>query len=140
MSTPAPQSFSWARLIYDMQLRGLPAMVALHCAPTSYDASVPQLRLELNERMAGLLDSEPTMRLKAALTEYFGEDLDLAIALGPAANSPAARAEATHVGKYASAYEAFMKDATVRSLIEEFGASILVESVRPAEGAPKPKT
>jgi DNA polymerase-3 subunit gamma/tau len=133
----APSVFSWGRLIYDMQLRGLPAMLACHCQPLSYDAAVPHLVLEMHEQMRGISASPAMERLRAGLLEFFGEGLKLEIVYGPAPQAPAIRAQEAKVDKFAKVYSAFANDDFVNEMIEEFGASILIESVQPA---PPPKT
>ncbi len=131
----APMSFSWTRLIVDMKLTGLPAMMACHCAPVHYDASVPSLRLELAEPMAALIDSPAMQGVRAALTGYFGDALQLTIEPGEALKSPANIAQANRVGRFQLAYASIANDEFVRDLMREFGATVMVESVRPAPQA-----
>ena len=128
----APQSFSWGRLIADMKLRGIPAMIACNCEPTHYDAtdaSKPFLRLELLDAMKAMQHSPSMDQLKEALTEYFGENLQIEVVLGPALRSQSTLAGAKRITSQVIALETVMNDKLVQDMIKNFGAQILVESV-----------
>ena len=130
--TNAPESFSWGKLIADMKLKGLSAMIACHTEPVRYDAAVPRLELQVVKNMQELVDSPAMERLAMALKDHFGEKLELEIGFGPAKRSPAAIAFEKRVGRFTQAYTNIAEDDLVAKLIEEFGARVIVESVTPA--------
>lgn len=134
--TNAPQSFCWGKLITDMKLRGLSAMIACHTEPMRYDASIPRLELQVVQHMVELQDSPAMARLTGALQDYFGERLELEIGFGPAARSPAAIAYEKRVGRFNRAYTSISEDDFVAKLIEEYGAKVIVDSVKPIRRAP----
>lgn len=125
----APQSFSWGRLIYDMKIRGVPAMIACHCEPKNYDAQKPFLQLELLDTMKAMEKSPSMQKLKDALTEFFGEDLQIEIVVGPAKKSPAVLAGEKRIGEQISAFQKIMTDSSVNDLIENWGAHVVVDTV-----------
>lgn len=125
----APQTFSWGRLIFDMKLRGVPAMIACHCEPKNYDASKPFLQLELLDTMKGMEKSPSMQKLKDALSEFFGENLQLDIVVGPAVGSPASLAASKKINAQSAALEKIMTDTMVNEMIEKFGAQIVVDTV-----------
>lgn len=131
-----PESFSWGKLIIDMKIKGLPALIACHTEPLRYDANGPLLALQVNKALQELEDSPAMERLAAALKEYFGEDLDLQMSFGPARRSPAVIAFEKRVGRYAQAYNSIASDDLVAQIIQEFGAKVIVESVRPLRNTP----
>lgn len=131
----APQSFSWGRLILDMKLRGVPAMIACNCEPTFYDSTKPFLRLEILDTMKAMQNSPSMQRFKEALKDYFGDHLQIEIVPGAALQSPSALAGAQRITSQISALEAVMKDDMVQSMIKEWGGQILVESVEHAPSA-----
>lgn len=136
--TAHPHSFSWGRLIIDMKLQGLSALIACYTEPISYDASIPALGLEINEHLAELGNSPAMDRLKNGLIEYFGEELQLSVTYGPARKSPAAQAQAERIRRFADAYSSIAKDDVVAQMIAQFGAKVVVETVQPTrKHAPK---
>lgn len=134
--TNAPQSFCWGKLISDMKLKGLSAMIACHTEPVRYDASVPRLELQVVQHMAELQDSPAMERMTRALQDHFGEKLELDIEFGPAKRSPAAIAYEKRVGRFSRAYTSISDDDFVSHLIEEYGAKVIVDSVKPVRRAP----
>lgn len=127
----APENFSWGKLIVDMKLKGLPALIACHTEPVQYDANGPSLVLQVNKNLQELHDSPAFTRLAEALKDHFGASLDLQITFGPATKSPASIAFDKRVGRYTQAYTAIAEDDLVARLIEEFGGKVIVESVKP---------
>lgn len=125
----APQSFSWGRLIFEMKLRGVPAMIACHCEPKNYDASKPFLQLELLDTMKALEKSPSMQRLKDALTERFGENLQIEVVVGPALKSPAALSGGKKISEQINALQKIMTDPMVNDMIEKWGAQIVVDTV-----------
>lgn len=125
----APQSFTWGRVISDLKLAGVPALIACHCDPIGYDASVPHLQLELPHAMAALERSPSMLRLQESLKDFFGEGLHVEIVMGPAKNSLANVAAGKRIAGQLVALDAVMKDTQVHELLRDFGAKVLVESV-----------
>lgn len=135
----APQSFSWGRLIHDMNLTGVPALIACHCEPTHYDASQPLLQLQLMEGLQAFTTSPSMGKLKNALIDFFGENLKLDITSGPANRSPAALAGQKKIGEQADAMKILMGDKSISEMIEQFGAKIVIDTVEPIKGSLKPR-
>lgn len=133
----APQSFSWGRLIFEMKLRGVPAMIACHCEPKNYDASKPFLQLELLDTMKAMEKSPSMQRLKDALTERFGENLQIEVVVGSALKSPAALSSGKKINDQINALQQIMNDSVVNDMIEKWGAQIVVDTV---DVTPSPST
>ncbi len=126
-----PESFSWGKLILDMRLKGLPALIACHTDPLRYDANGPKLSLQINKNLEELAGSPAMERLRTALQDHFGKELELEMGFGPARNSPASVAFEKRVGRYAQAYSTIAEDDFIAQIIQEFGGKVIVESVRP---------
>jgi DNA polymerase-3 subunit gamma/tau len=131
MSDYTPESFSWGKLILDMRLKGLAAMIACHTEPVIYDANGPKLTLEVNKTLEELKDSPGFTRMIQAIQDHFGENMHIVIGFGPAKRSPAAIAYEKRVNRYAQAYSTIAEDDFISRIIEEFGGKVIVESVRP---------
>lgn len=126
-----PENFSWGKLIVDMRLKGLPALIACHTEPVRYDANGPTLKLQVNKYLQELADSPSMERLTSALKDHFGESLQLEIDFGAASKSPASIAFDRRVGRYTQAYSSIAQDDMIAQIIAEFGGKVIVESVRP---------
>lgn len=134
-ATPLPSDFNWSRLIYELQLKGMAAMVACHGEPTRFvaaqgDGSGPVLELCLPESFAALTDTPGMVRLQERLREHFGPALQLSIAYGVTTRAPAQMAVSRRVKTYGEAYEAFMQDEFVHDLLA-MGGSIRLDTVKP---------
>lgn len=125
----APKSFSWGRVIQESRLRGVPAMIACHCEPITYDSAKPALRLELKDEMRILQRSPAMGRLIDSLKEFFGEGLEVEITFGPAAKSPAALSGAKRIQGHVTALETVMRDDMVQEMIKKFGGQVVVDTV-----------
>lgn len=132
-NTNAPESFSWGKLIFDMKLQGLPAMIACHTEPLRYDANGPVLFLQVSKYLQELADTPAMDRLRSALKDHFGDALQLEISFGSASQSPAAIAFNRRVGHYTQAYSNIAQDDVIGQIIKEFGAKIIVESIHPVK-------
>lgn len=125
----APPSFSWGRLIVEMKLTGLSAMIACHCEPVHYNAEIPFLRLEMPPGLDGLKGSPGMNRLSQALKNYFGENLELEISPGPAAGAPSVMASSKKIDAMSAAHQLIMNDEFVQKMLNDFGGKILTETI-----------
>lgn len=132
-----PESFSWGKLISDMKLTGLTAMIACHAEPVLYDANGPKLSLQINKSLQELSDSPAMNRLILCLKDHFGESLSLEIGFGPAVKSPAAVAYDRRITRYTQAYSSIAEDDVIAQIIAEFGGKVIVDSVRPLKTLPR---
>lgn len=133
---PAPNSFSYGRLIVETRLTGLSAMIACHCEPVFYNAEIPLLRLEVPEALDAMKQSPAMAQFKSALTDYFGEGLELELVEGPALGSPAAMSAARKIDGLVKAHESLMKDDVINKMLKDFGGKVLVETIEPLMAVP----
>lgn len=144
--TGAPPSigdFNWSRLIYELQLKGMAAMLACHGEPTRFvagqaDGTGPVLELCLPESFVALAETPGMVRLQERLREHFGPALQLGIAYGVTTHAPAQMAVSRRVKTYGEAYEAFMQDEFVHDLLA-MGGSIRLDTVKPQAPGEAPR-
>lgn len=125
-------SFTWAKLVHDMQLTGLAKMVACFTEVKRYDSVALELDVEISSNFKAIEQHPAFSVLERQLRDYFGEDLALTVSFGPAKGSPANIAYVERIQQYSTAYTQLAQDDVVGRLIAEFGGKVIVESVRPA--------
>ena len=133
----APKTFSWGRLIYELKLRGVPAMIAMHSEPVIYDSNKPYLRLEIEPSMIAIQKSPSMEQLKESLKDFFGDDLIVEMVAGPATKAPAALARGKKINGKIIALDQVMRDETIQMLIKKFNGEILIESIGATAQTPK---
>jgi DNA polymerase-3 subunit gamma/tau len=74
-------------------------------------------------------------RLRAALTQHYGRPIRVSVEVGSTAgaNTAAALAEQARSERQKNAEQAILSDPFVQELIENFGAQVEPQSIRPRE-------
>ena len=81
--------------------------------------------------------AEPSLveRARELLTDHFGAGVQLQVTVGQTSGqTAAARASEQQARRQAESEEAIKADPFVRTLLEEFGATILPDSIKPLDG------
>ncbi len=131
-STSASGAADWPAILAALDLQGAPRQLAANCTLLARDGAT--VRLALDPRSASIRTRASEDKLSQALARHFGDTVRLEIELGDGgADTPARSSERAQAERRAQARTAFEADATVAALKERFGASVLADSVRPAE-------
>jgi len=120
----------WADLLAALKLTGMAKQLAQNCELIGEQGDVIELRLAPAQKH--LADKGPQERLRSAVEEYLGRGVRLKIEIGdPLGQTPAQLDEIDRRGKLASAAQALDADPFVRELVDDFGARVVPDSIKP---------
>ena len=134
---PAPEvaaapAGEWASVVAQLDLQGPERTLASHCALIGRQGGVVRLALDPRNPMVRTRSREE--KLAQALTKHYGEPTRLEFATSPPpAETPAQALERTALAQTEAARQALDDDPTVRALREQFGATLVPETVRPVK-------
>ena len=113
-----------------MKLSGMAGQLAQHCELVGESEGAVELRLA--ETHKHLLEKSLQERLRVALGEYLGRSVRLTIGVGqPVGMTPAQLDEQERRRRLASAAQSLDADPFVRDLVENFGARVVPDSIKP---------
>lgn len=122
----------WQEIVGELPVRGAARELASNCALERRVGGV--WHLTLDQRHNHLLTDNLRSRLRAALEKHLDEKVDLRIRAGaPPAATPAVLSDQAAEQRLESARDAIDNDPNVRALKEKFNATVLTDSVRPAD-------
>jgi DNA polymerase-3 subunit gamma/tau len=127
----------WQGLVERLDLRGVTRQLAAHCALTAVQGTT--LRLALDPRQKQLLNTQSLERLGQALSAHYGMTVRTEIDTSAAvADTPAAAQDRQARQRMDTAAAGLAGDPLVKALADQFGATLLPESVRltPTAAAP----
>ena len=120
----------WADLINHLSLSGFNKQLASNCAYLRREGRT--IYLSLDNRSESYLTRSRQAALAEALSEYFGEELNLDIAVGAAEVETPTQMEARQETEVLEAARVGLEaDPNVRALKDMFGAELVPESVEP---------
>jgi DNA polymerase-3 subunit gamma/tau len=120
----------WPELVSRLKLAGMPRELALRSELVSREAGLFRIRVPVKT----LLESGAEARLRAALSEYFGQPIRISAEIGATRGPTAAGLnEEARAQRQRRAEEAIYSDPFVRELIENFGASVDPTSIKPEQ-------
>ena len=128
-SLPGPAQ--WPQLVAGLPVSGLARELAAHSELLSADGDHFRLRVAIKSYgEAGNVE-----RLRAALTQHFGRPVRVSVEVGSTAGATTAAvlAEQARTQRQKSAEQAILADPFVQGLMENFGAQLEPESIRPRE-------
>jgi DNA polymerase-3 subunit gamma/tau len=124
----AGASLDWPALAATLKLTGLARELALRSELVGREED----RIRLRVPAKALLEAGGEAKLRAALREHFGRPIGLGIEIGPTAGATAAgRSEQARAVLQQQAEDSIREDPFVRELIENFGAAVDPQSIRP---------
>jgi DNA polymerase III subunit gamma/tau len=131
MTGPLPSAEQWPQLLTRLQVSGLARELAAHSQLVSSEGDHFRLRVSIKS----YAEAGNVERLRAALTQHFGRPIRVSVELGSTAgaNTAAALAEQARNERQKNAEQAIYADPFVQELIENFGAEIEPQSIRPRE-------
>jgi DNA polymerase-3 subunit gamma/tau len=132
MASNAPSSAlaDWPSALAAMKLSGMARQLAQNCELVGECDGVIELRLA--ESYKHLLQQGPQERLRSALEEHVGRTIRLKIGVGqPVGMTPAQMDEQERRKKLAHAARSLDSDPFVRDLVENLGARVVPDSIKP---------
>ncbi len=124
------KSFSgdWRALVDELKL-GLARALAQQCELMSYDNH--SISLSVPESQKHLLSPNYQEKLSGAITQYYGKKIRLQFSIGGTGNTPAKQISQEKAHAQANAESAIEQDSFVQALINDFGAQIIPNSIKP---------
>ncbi|PKO46927.1 MAG: DNA polymerase III, subunit gamma and tau [Betaproteobacteria bacterium HGW-Betaproteobacteria-22] len=119
---------NWRNLVDELKL-GLARELAKHCELVSYDAH--SISLSVPEAQKHLLSPNYQEKLSTAIAQYFDKKIKLQFNIGGTGNTPAKQIMHEKATAQANAEQAIEQDQFVQTLINDFGATIIPNSIKP---------
>lgn len=119
---------NWRGLLEELKL-GLVRSLAQHCELISYDEN--SISLSVPEAQKHLLLPNYQEKLASAVSQYFDKKIKLQFSIGGTGNTPAKQISQEKAHAQANAESAIEDDNFVQSLINDFGAQIIPNSIKP---------
>ncbi|SEA80461.1 DNA polymerase III subunit gamma/tau [Paraburkholderia sartisoli] len=117
----------WPAFAVGLPLKGISYQLAFNSELMSLDGTT----LRLNVPVQQYADAAQVAKLKAALAERLGKTVDVQVEVGAARRTAAALDAAARAQRQQDAEREIRQDPFVQSLIRDFGASIVPDSIRP---------
>ncbi|MFP3564250.1 DNA polymerase III subunit gamma/tau [Paraburkholderia sp. SIMBA_030] len=117
----------WPALAVDLPLKGISYQLAFNSELMALEGST----LKLNVPVPQYAEASQVAKLKTALAEKLGQNVEVLVEVGPARRTAAAHDAAMRAQRQQEAEREIGADPFVQSLIREFGASIVPGSIRP---------
>lgn len=127
-ANPIQFNGNWRGLLDQLKL-GLARNLALNSALLSYDENT--MRFAVQNKDKGLLSAMYQDKLSAALQQHFGRKIRLEFSVEGSVNTPAKEVAQEKAVAQAGAESAIEQDGFVQALINEFGATIIQNSIKP---------
>jgi DNA polymerase-3 subunit gamma/tau len=121
---------NWRGLVDELKL-GLARALAQHCELVSYDEQ--SISLSVPEVQKHLLLPNYQEKLAGAISQHFDRKIKLQFSVGGTGNTPAKQISQEKAHAQASAENAIEEDSFVQALINDFGAQIIPNSIKPIQ-------
>jgi DNA polymerase-3 subunit gamma/tau len=126
-ATPSPDE--WTKILSQLGLSGLSQVLASNCVLDKITAD--RIELSLSDKHITLTNKQTISRLEEALKQYFNKPVTLKINLTAAdLHTNAKQKEQFKKDQHASAVDAIATDGHVQKIIDVFGATLDVNSVK----------
>lgn len=119
---------NWRGLIDQLKL-GIVTSLALNCELITH--ATDSISLSVPEDKKHLLMPQYQEKLTKMISDHFGKKIKLQFSIGGSGNTPAKQIHQERVQKQASAEESIENDPFVQTLIYEFDATIVQNSIKP---------
>lgn len=121
---------NWRQLVDDLKL-GLARQLAQHCELISYDEQ--SMHLSVPKLQKGLLQPNYQEKLTNAIANHFDKKIKLSFSIGGSGNTIAKQVFEEKSIAQANAVSAIETDGFVQALIQDFGAEIVPNSIKPIQ-------
>ncbi|HSI38411.1 MAG TPA: DNA polymerase III subunit gamma/tau [Methylotenera sp.] len=128
--TPSNNQFNgnWRGLVDELKL-GLARALAQHCELVGYDEN--SISLSVPETQKHLLLPNYQEKLGSAISQHFDKRIKLQFSIGGTGNTPAKQISQEKAHAQANAESSIEEDTFVQALINDFGAQIIPNSIKP---------
>jgi DNA polymerase-3 subunit gamma/tau len=132
LAAVAPENESWAELLASLGLTGMAESLARNLSLEVEEEG--RLCFHYTPEQEALLSGDRRERIIDALRQVRGAQCEIEFRQAPQTReTPAQRAERKRAERLADAVVSIETDATVKTLMDQFGARIEYESVRPID-------
>ncbi len=128
-SSPVLFDGNWRNLVENHLKLGLARALAQQCELVSYDDN--SLKLRVAESQKHLVNANYQGKLAEAIQQHFGRRMRLEIEVGSHANTPAQQNAQEKAELMQNTEKAMLQDAFVQNLINDFGATVIKDSIKP---------
>jgi DNA polymerase-3 subunit gamma/tau len=118
----------WRNLVDNLKL-GLARALSQHCELISYDEN--SISLSVPEMQKHLLVPNYQEKLSTAINQYFDKKIKLHFSVGGTGNTPAQQISQEKAQAQSTAETAIEQDGFVQALINDLGAQIIPNSIKP---------
>ncbi len=131
MLTPSTINFdgNWRNLVENNLKLGLARALAQNCELVAHDENSITLRVAENQKH--LVSANYQEKLSSAINEHFGKKIRLNFEIGSEANTPAKQNAAEKATIQSGTETAILQDSFVQALINDLGAQIIPNSIKP---------
>lgn len=127
-ASPSQFNGNWRGLVDELKL-GLARALSQHCELIAYDEN--SISLSVPEAQKHLLLPNYQEKLSSAISQYFDKKIKLNFSVGGTGNTPAKQISQEKAHAQANAESAIEDDSFVQALINDFGAQIIPNSIKP---------
>lgn len=121
---------NWRSLVENhLSKLGLVRALAQNCELVTYDAE--QMTLRISDAHKHLASTNYLDKLNSALNSHFGRRIKLTVQVGQEANTPARQMAVEKAELQDQAKDAILSDHFVQGLMQEMGATIVPNSIKP---------
>lgn len=134
MDNPTEQrSFNgdWRGLVESQLKLGLARALAQNCEMIAYDED--SITLKVSETQKHLASANYQSKLNEAINQHFGRKIKLQFEVGQVANTPAKQNAEEKATLQSNAETAILQDDFVLALVNDFGATIIPNSIKPLQ-------
>lgn len=125
-------NLNWDQLVGELPLSSMAQALALNCSIKSSTKS--HIELNLAPKHSALLNEKVRARLNNTIDEHFGSKIKLEIHITePEIETPAAKATRLANEQHKAALDTLQQDPTIQAMIDQMGASLDPQHVKPAE-------
>jgi DNA polymerase III subunit gamma/tau len=129
-NAPLPWDGNWRSLVENhLSKLGLVRALAQNCELVNFEGD--EMTLRISEAHKHLASANYLDKLNTALNSHFGRRLKLNITTGQEANTPAKQLAVEKAELQDQATQAIMSDRFVQGLMQEMGATIVPNSIKP---------
>ncbi|HQN65317.1 MAG TPA: DNA polymerase III subunit gamma/tau [Methylophilus sp.] len=120
---------NWRNLVENHLKLGLARALAQQCELVNFDED--SLTLRVAESQKHLVNTNYQNKLAEAIQQHFGRKIRLQIEVGTHAYTPAQQNAEEKAERMQNTESAMMQDAFVQNLINDFGATVIKDSIKP---------
>ncbi len=121
----------WHSVLPRLELTGMAAQLGNHSVIREWDGKV--LTLAVDDNCASMIGSKAEQRLREALNNYAGENVEVNLVGGTLSDTPAERAAKAKAQRQEKAETDIAGDPLVLAMQDTFDAELVEDSIRPVE-------